>query len=80
MYDEFLTISEARKKIEILRKNKIVVLYIERLVQQKDKTFVADIDGIADFSDASVEESYRASLSFFSEYGKDTNEFFVLTY
>lgn len=78
--EKYFTILEAKEKIKELKKQNTATLYIERLLKQKDGTLFADIEGIADFSDASVEESYRASLNYFSEYGKDSNELFLITY
>ncbi|MCE7030243.1 hypothetical protein [Jiella avicenniae] len=54
------------------------ILGIERLIVDEKGDVTPDLDGIADFSDASREQSHVAAWRFLQMYGSDPRERFDL--
>ena len=78
MVEKYINFQCAINIINSCQKNGIVILGIERFIKKSDG-IMPDIFGIADFSDATAEESVEAAKIFMSEYGVENEELFSLT-
>ena len=76
--EKYINFQCAMKIINSCQNNGIIILGIERFIRKSDG-IMPDIYGIADFSDATAEESFEAAKNFMSEYGIENEELFSLT-
>ncbi len=63
----FYSLEDAHKFFEKCKINQNKIYGIERFIEQEDG-FMPDMDGIADFSDATIEESFISAEKFLNHF------------
>ena len=76
MSDNDATHDVARQHVREWQRQDRKILGIERLLVDEEGHVTPDLDGIADFSDASREQSHVAARRFLKMYGSDPHERF----
>ena len=78
MRNDYTTHDMCLQRLRELQQQERRIVGIERLIVDEEGRVTPDLDGIADFSDASPEQSHVAAWHFMEMYGSDPRERFEL--
>ena len=78
MTNNYATHQVSLQRLQEMQRQDRKILGIERLVVDDAGRVTPDLDGIADFSDASRQQSHAAAWRFLEMYGSDPRERFDL--
>ncbi|NDW04556.1 hypothetical protein [Jiella pacifica] len=76
MTNDYVTYDISLQRLRQLQQQERRIVGIERLIVDEEGRVTPDLDGIADFSDASREQSHVAAWRFLKMYGSDPHERF----